>query len=444
MPLMPLLSAVLLGAVWVIEVIRVFTPAPTLAAIGLACLGLYAALALARASRHIAILFLLATGVAVALAAWQGSGEVLLAGFAKAQIFGAFLPSVLFLRATAEASPRIRRVREDLGGLDADGAKNWTQYGSHALGAVLNVGAMAILAPVVSRGSGVAARLELARASARGVGGAVMWSPFFVSIAFISQLVPGVPMWQPMAVGTGLALMGFALSYALFTPGMRGADFGASLRRLVPILAPMSFVIGAVVAASLAFRWSGLQAVAVVIPALCVAYIAVLGPSQAGSISRRTAASFARLSDELLIVVGATVLGAAIASLPAVQQLGSEVTPAMVSGPLLLAGLVLVLLALGQLGLHPMIGASIVVPVVAGGDFGICAVALVNAGVFAWGLNASVSIWTLPVAVAAGAFEVPASQMLAGRTWGYLALHAVGGIAYLAAVNAVLRWVGCA
>jgi hypothetical protein len=441
--MMPTISALLIGTVWLIEVIRVFTPAPTLAAIGLACLGVYAALALARASRHIAILFLLVIGAAVGIAAWQHGFPTLLAGFAKAQIFGAFLPSVLLLRATAEASPRIQRVREDLGGLDANGARSWTQYGSHLLGAVLNVGAVAILAPVVARGADTATRLELARSAARGVGGAVMWSPFFVSIAFISQLVPGVAMWQTMLVGTGLAILGFILSHALFTPGMRARDLRLSLARLGPILGPMSIVIGAVVAASLALRWSGLQAVAIVVPAMCVAYIAFLGPAKAGGIARRTVASFARLSDELLIVVGATILGAVVASLPAVQQLGAEVTPEMVAGPLLIAALVLVLLVLGQLGLHPMIGASIVIPVVAAGDFGVCRVALVNAGVFAWALNASVSMWTLPVAVAASAFEVPAARMFSRRTFAYLVLHAAGGLLYLAAANATLRALGC-
>ena len=443
MPPTAFVAALLLGAVWVIEVIRVFRPAPTLAAVGLACLAAYALLALARASRHIRALFLVVVAVAVALSAWQRDAAALLEGFSKAQIFGAFLPAILFLRATAEADPRIRQVREDLGGLAPEAAKSWTQYGSHLLGAVLNVGAFAILAPVVARGNDEPARLELARSAARGVGGAVMWSPFFVSLGFVSQLVPAATLWQAMAVGSGLAIMGFALSHALFMPSLGPAAWRASLARLAPILAPMSLVIGAVVAATLLLHWSGLQAVAIVVPALCIAYIALLGPSQGAAILRRTVASSTRISDELLIVVGATVLGAAIAALPAVQALGREVTPAMASGPVLLGGLVLVLLALGQLGLHPMIGASLVIPVVAGGDFGLCAVVLVSAGVFAWALNASVSIWTLPVAVASSAFSVNATRMMSRATWKYLALHAAGGILYLAAANALLRALGC-
>lgn len=436
-------SASLLAAVWVIEVVRVFVPDSRLASLGLACLALFTLLAFTRASRHIAILALLAMGSAVAIAVTQGSGDALIAGLRRAQVFGAFFPAVLLLRATAEASPRILRVRGDVAGLGEVGAQNWTQYASHALGAVLNVGAMAILAPVVSRGAPEQQRLALARSSARGVGGAVMWSPFFLSLAFVSALVPRAPMWQSMIVGSGLALIGLALSYLLFTRGLGAPLYRESLRRLLPLAAPMSLVVGAVVAASLLLGWSGLVSVAIVVPLLCVAYVSSLGADEARSVARRALVSFARLSDELLIVLGASVLGAAIASLPAVQQLGGEVTPALVQGPLLLTCLVLVLLALGQLGLHPMIGASIVIPVVAAGDFGLCAVALVCAGVFAWALNASVSIWTLPVAVGASTFEVPAGQMFSRRTFQYLVWHAAGGIAYLAAANELLRRLGC-
>jgi hypothetical protein len=441
-PLAPV-SALLLGIVWIAEIGRIFHPAPVLASIAAACLAAYVVLALARASAHIRMLFLLAVGASVAIAWMLGSAAALEAGFGKAQIFGAFLPSVLLLRATVEASPRIESLRGDLGKLGHEAAQNWTQYGSHALGAVLNVGATAILAPVVSRGADPARLLDLARSSARGVGGAVMWSPFFLALAFTSQLVPQTPLWQAMAVGIGMAMIGFALSWLLFTPTLGWAGYRASIGRLGPLVMPMLLVIGAVVGATLAFRWSGLQSVAVVIPLLCLGYVARLGAAEGRGVLRRTISNFSRLSDELLIVVGATVLGAAIASLPVVRELGASMTPELISGPALLAALVLVLLVLGQAGLHPMIGSSIVIPVVAAGGFGICGVVIVAAGVFAWALNASISIWTLPVAVAASSFAVAARQMQSRRTLQFAALHAVLGLLYLSAVNAILLRLGC-
>ncbi len=436
-------SAPLLGIVWVAEMVRVFHPSAILGHLAGACLAAYVVLALARSTAHIRGLFLVAVGASLATAWWIGSMAALLAGFAKAQIFGAFLPSVLMLRATVEASPRIALLRGDLGRLGHEARQNWMQYGSHSLGAVLNVGALSVLAPVVAAETDRERRLDLARSSARGVGGAVLWSPFFLSLAFTSQLIPHVPLWQSMGVGVGMAAIGLALSWLLFTPSLGRAGFVASVGRLAPLAMPMLLVIGAVVGSTLAFGLTGLQAVAIVVPALCLGYMATLGAAGARGVVRRTAANFGRLSDELLIVVGATLLGAAVAAMPAVREFGAGMTPDMIAGPALLAAIVVVLLVLGQLGLHPMIGASIVLPVVAAGDFGLCGVVLVAAGVFAWALNASVSIWTLPVAVASGAFGVPAAQMLSRRSLQFAALHAVAGLLYLAAVNAVLIRLGC-
>ncbi len=326
-------SALLLGIVWIAEIGLIFRHVPLLDFLGSVCLAAYIIMALARASVHIRTLFLLVLGVSLAIAWSLGATAGLAAGFAKSQIFGAFLPSVLMLRATVEASPRIERLRADLGRLGHEAAQNWTQVGSHALGAVLNVGATAILAPVVARGADPSRLPDLARSSARGVGGAVMWSPFFLALAFTSQLVPQAPLWQSMSVGAGLALIGLALSYRMFTPSLGWAGFRDSVAQLAPLVMPMLLVIGAVVGATLLFRLSGLQSVAIVIPLLCLGYIVTLGPLKGRSVLARTFTNFGRLSDELLIVVGATVLGAAVASLPVVRELGASMTPDADLGP---------------------------------------------------------------------------------------------------------------
>jgi hypothetical protein len=82
-----------------------------------------------------------------------------------------------------------------------------------------------------------------------------------------------------------------------------------------------------------------------------------------------------------------------------------------------------------------MIGVSIFVPVFASGAFGISPPLLVAAAVFAWGLSASVAIWTLPVAVAATSFNVPVARLYSRAAIRYLLLVGVLGLVYLAMVN---------
>jgi hypothetical protein len=436
-PRLAQLSGTLLAGVWIGELAAIVHPAPLLSAAVGAALAAFLLLAAARASAHIRVLFTVVVALAAAMAWWQGVPEALLHGFQRSEIFGAFLPSVLFLRATAESSPRIERLRHGLGDLDARASQNWTLYGSHALGAVLNVGAMSVLAPVVTRGVDEAQRTRLASASARGVGTAVMWSPFFVAIGFTSQLVPHVQVWQVMAVGTGLAAIGLALSHLLFTPTLGARAFAASVAQLRPLLAPMAVVIGAVVGASALLGWSGLQSVSLVVPLCCVAYLALLGPASAREAGRRTLASFGRLADELLIVVGATMLAVVVAALPAAHAIGADLTPGLISGFALMAALVFVLVALGLAGLHPMIGAGILLPPLAAGPFGICHAVLVETAVFAWGLSASISMWTLPIVAASLNFQVPVRSLMSRRSLGFGLAWAIAGILYLGAVNAI-------
>ncbi len=432
------LSGWLLLAVWIAELGALVTHARPLSLLATVGLAAFVVLAWLRASRHIRVLFVLVAGTATAIAAYVGDPRILARGFAQAQIFGAFLPSVLLLRATAESSPRVETLRHGVGRLSDEQARAFALYGSHALGAVLNVGAMAVLAPVVLRDAGDARRVGLAASAARGVGTAIMWSPFFVAMAFTSQLVPGAVLWQTMLIGAGSALMGLALAQMMFTPRMRLDELAESVRQFGPLLAPTLVMVGAVVGATLAFHYSGLQAVALVLPLLCLVYLAARGGAAMTRAARRTLESFGRLADELLIVVGALLLGVAVGSLPAVSHWAAGMTPGVLSGAPLLVALVVTFVGLGQFGLHPMIGASLLAPVLSAGPFGISPPVLVAALVFAWGLSATISIWTLPVAVAATTFGVPIAQLYTRRALAFAAVLCACALAYMALVNAWL------
>jgi hypothetical protein len=257
-------------------------------------------------------------------------------------------------------------------------------------------------------------------------------------MAFTSQLVPGAPLWQTMLIGSGSAVMGLALAHAMFTPGMRGGDVVASVREFGPLLVPTAVMVGAVVACTVVLHLSGLQSVALVLPVLCALYLVTRGPAVAAATARRALTSFARLADELLIVVGALLLGVAVGSLPQVAHLAAGMSPGVIAGAPLLAAVVITFVGLGQFGLHPMIGASLLAPVIAAGPFGISPPVLVAALVFAWGLSATISIWTLPVAVAATTFGVSVAQLYTRRALTYAAVLCALALAYMATVNAWL------
>ena len=429
-------SAWVLVVVWLAELASLLADLPWVSGLAFSGLMLYVAFAWLRASRHIRVLFVLVVSVAALIAGVESDAGILVRGFQSVLIFGAFFPAVMLLRATAQSSVWVRRLQQEMGGLSQDQARAWTMYGSHALGGVLNVGAMGVIAPAVMRDADLERRVVLATGAAHGAGAAVMWSPFFVSLAFVSQLVPSVPLWQPMVMGAGLAAMGLAVSHLLYTPALRGKALATSLRALGGIAAPTTVMVGTVVGATLMLGLSGLQAVALTLPLLCLAYLAVCKRDTQVQVARQAFSAFGRFADELLIVVGSMMLGVAVGSLDSVLALLAILNPGALSGWPLLAAMVVALLFLGQFGLHPMIGVSVLVPILAAGAFAISPPVIVTAAVFAWGLSASISIWTLPVAVAATSFSVPVTRLYTRRTMVFGAVLALLGIVYLGVLNA--------
>lgn len=166
----PGISRYLLGGIWFLEVVDLFYPRAELRHAGVIGLALFIGLTLFRASRHLRVLCVALTVVAVSIAAAFGNWGAIPRGLESALIFGAFLPTVLFMRATAEES------------------------------------------------------------SVRGVSSAIMWSPFFVAMGVASQLVPTVKLWQIMPVGLSIGLLGLLTAHVMFGRGVDAVAGGLALR----------------------------------------------------------------------------------------------------------------------------------------------------------------------------------------------------------------------
>lgn len=426
-----------LAALWLAQLGHLVTQWPPLARVSVALLALFLVTALFQASRHMRLLFAVVWAVACALALGAGRPALLWKGLEQSTVFGAFLPSLLLLRAAAQSSPLAERFRQRCAGLDGRQAVQGVLLGAHGLGSVLSVGVMGVLTLGLSREAPERQRLDSAGAAVRGMTTSVMWSPFFVAMGFSSQLVPAAPLAHVMMAGMGLALIGIALSMRLFTPGIGWRASWQAAQPLSLLVLPMTLTFGTVLALN-AWGFGGLQSVALALPVLCGAYMLRRGRATASFVTRATLSHFGRLSDEMLVVVGASVLGVCIAALPGVQAAVRSVDAATVHGSWLLVALVASLYTLGQIGMHPMIGAGLALPVLGAGAFGIHPVVLVSATVFAWGLSASSSIWTLPFATAASSFEVPVTKLWHGQALRYTLLFGLAGVAYLVGLNAWL------
>jgi len=401
-------------------------------------LALLMGLALLKASTHIrvqaTVLF-----TATAVLTWRsGDWAVLERGLRAALLMGAFLPVVMLVRSTVYLSPTVPAIRERLGAMSAAERRSWMTGGAQLLGSILTLGYVSVQRPMLPATVPDDERASLAESGVRGLGMAILWSPFFVASAMASQLVPGVAAWRIVLLGMALSALAGLIAHLMFNRELAPRAMPRVLRRLVPIVIPTGLLVGAVVLTSGLAGWNVLQSVIVVVPGVCAVYVLAHAPRQAGAVVREVAAGAGRMGDEVLVLTTATVFGAAVAGVGLPESLAGTVR-ALGEWPwLAIGGAVAAIAGLGVAGLHPMVSAAVIVPAYVGLGLPIADPVLLHIVVLAWALSSMVSAWTLPVVVSAAGFDVPVRRLLFGPNLRFVAVFGLSAVSALALLNRVL------
>ena len=432
------LSGALLGALWLLVVLSLLLPVPALRALAMLCLAAFLACAVPRASTHIRVLSVV-TACVVGWVAWRsGSWKPLEAGLGAGIVFGAFIPTIMLLRATADESPLLHETRGRIDAWTPAQIRFWVQGVAHVLGSFLMIGGYVIARSALPKTLGDGPRAQIGESAVRGLGLAACWSPFFVNSAIASQLVPGIPAWQLVGLGLAFALLGWALSRFFFFREMSAAALYEALRATAGFALPSAVLVALVIALSLATGLRNLEAVVLLVPAVCLLYLAGRGRASLARALRRVPPTLAKLSDEILVITVAMCLGAAIAGAGVWKE-----APALVAGlaglpSVLIAAEVAVIVGAGFLGVHPMISATVLLPLLAGVNRGIADLALAYVVVLGWALSAMLAIWTLPVASAATTFDVSVRRLALGANVRFVLAFGVCGCLALAGLNRLL------
>jgi len=437
-PRLNVVSGWLFVGLWLLVVVDLGLQSTALRRLAEAVLALLILLAMLKASPHIRLLagvLLSATGVLM----WRASDWwVIERGLGAALAVGAFLPVVALVRATVYASPTVPAIRERVGSMSDAERRTWMTGGAHLLGSILTLGYVSVQRPLLPREIGAAERTSLAECGVRGLGMAIVWSPFFVASAVAGQLVRGVAAWQIVALGLGLAAIGGVIAHLMFNRGLALRSFGRALARLEPILLPTVLLVGAVVGTSGALGWNVLQSVIVVVPLCCAAYLLAFARDQAPRIVPDVATSAGRMGDEVLILTASTVFGAAMAGVAIPEELADGLRALGDRAWIVIALSVFVITVLGIVGLHPMVSASVIVPACIALRLPIADVVLSHIVVLGWALSSIVAAWTLPVVMTAGAFGVPVRRLVFGPNLRFVAVFGAAAVAALVWLNALL------
>jgi len=406
--------------------------------------------------RHLGLsgkgLVLAAGAAAVAAAATlPDGGRAVGEGLGRAAFFATFITALGLLRQAALGSPLVRRCGRLL--VHQPPARRYAalSLGGHLFGNLVHAGGVALLATMIRQGSGAitdpaarAVREQRAGLAAyRGYAATILWSPLTVGMAILLASFPGVT-WPELALpGAGLAAAFMALGWGLdaVAGGRRGAAEGprpagdgtaADLGRLVALVAGIM---------GLAFAVAGTLSVRLVpgllmsVPVVTVAWLMwrarLLGPPAAGRLAlrhlaRRARHAFPAHRGEIAVLAAAGMLGVAgLAALPDGAVAGLA---AVVPSPAWLAGVVLPwgLLALGLVGVAPVVGLTLAAGVLGGAGVGgvppeAAALAL------GWGfvMSVIVSPASMSLLMLARLMERPVTRVGLGWNLGFAALALV-------------------
>jgi hypothetical protein len=423
-----------LATLGLIEVALILLPMAWLrgvAAWGLAAFVLFAATRARRATLLLAVPLAL---VAVGLALWRRSPELIERGLATALVFTAFLPAVQLLRAVAEVAPEVARARDRFSRLPARSAEAGFTLAAYALSVVLTVGSHALLAPLATA-DGADARRRIALAALRGAAIAPFWSPFFVGMAFMAHYLPGVPLWRTMLVGFVTATIGLALALFLFARA-RPRDVGPALIAILPLVPPVAGAAALLVAVAGLFGLSTLHAVILVMPAAALAHVRWCHPASVVPRVMRTAwAGLERMADEMVIVTVAMTAGVVLDATPGLVDAVRPLVAGLPAYAIVALGLGL-LVGGGLIGAHPMVTGTIVLVAFAGA---VDDLVLMQIGLIGWGLAAALSPSGITVMLAANFYGAPFQRLVYGRNLWFAGLLVALAVPWLTLVDRLAR-----
>ena len=406
-----LLSA-LAGILWLLAVLHILVPSAPLTWAMTVFLVCFVALAIPRISWHAQVLCGVLAAATVVLAALYGQWDAVPEGVARAAIFPGFLSTIVLLRAAADQRPEIASARRMFGMLDPARRDSGIVIGTHLIGAVLQVGVFAILAPILGRDASVAERREVFTAAIRGMSLVPFWSPFVIGMAVASQYLPHVPLWQIMSLGLALTTVGIAISVLVFDRNRSAAGLRLALQSLAPVALPIVIAALIVVATTAMTGFSTLQALIIALPIPCLLAIVQIKTGSVTQVLRQTAAGIGRIGPETSILTFATILGVVFeASLPhtgLLDWLKGNSLPA--------AGIVFVVIlsmsAAGLVGIHPIVSGTVLLVIFTSIPTGVADLVMMQALLIGWGLSSGISIGSLSIATGAAMFKIPPTDLV--------------------------------
>lgn len=371
-----------------------------------------------------------------ALALTEGGAAAILAALGRGAFIVALFTALGTIRAAAGGSEAILRCGRFLAEQPPGRRYLALTAGGHLFGLVLMYGAISLLGGLAVQATAGLADPELRHhrlrrmliAIQRGFAATLCWSPVAFSVVLATTLVPGAS-WSrvilpclvsaALVMGTGW-LMDWIFKPRLSTPPPeRQPQAGGWLASLWPLLALLAIIAAAVAAVDAASGVGVVGAVMLVVPCLALGWIALQMASARGTarrIARFVTQELPGYRGEIVLLFMAAFIGHLGAHLlaPVMDRAGLDL--ASVPAPVILVVLVWLIPVAGQVGMNPILAASLILPLLPSPEaLGLHPAALVVAVTGGWAISGVTSPFTASVLLLGSLSGQPARQ--AGLRW---------------------------
>ncbi|MDX9859354.1 MAG: hypothetical protein RBS99_00415 [Rhodospirillales bacterium] len=439
--------------VFVLTIVDHFLGVAAVGYVPVALLVLFVLLEVRRAPRAeiAAACVLTAGGLA---AAWLGGdpGYTIVSGIHRTQPFFLLFAAIAWLREPASASPSLRAAQEFALGQPAGRRFPVLISVAHALGSVLNLAGISLLAGVLQHAGSENTRHRFTRALTQGFTAAACWTPFFVAMSVGLSVVPGLAWSEVAPFGLAAALMLTVLSWAMdrlfyrrCEPAVAASAPARPTRRFEwrMVAVPASLfviVIGLIEAWAMPIP----VALGLVTPVYAAVWTSALAmgrasPAQAvGGLARRVAGGLPGLRGEILLFLAANLFGSGVAAALPPELVGRTLDAAALSPDALIVVVLFGILLLALIGLHPLVPVVVIGQVLPPALLGLPPAVFCALLVTIWGISTTVSPFSGTTLFMRRVGGLPAWRI----AWVVNGPYGVAGTVLLAAVVLLTRRLG--
>jgi hypothetical protein len=366
-------------------------------------------------------------GAGLALAAVSEQWEAVLSGLDRAAGFAAFLACLYALRAIVQSSPALPTVQSAFVAFRPAARRGALQLLGLVFAVPLAIGAVSVIAPLVAREEDPARRRDIATWAMRGVGLALVCSPFTVAMGVVvSSLGDALPVaWLMLAGSSGVLLLAgipFLLGQCRFPASLPGTFW----RALWQVLLPVVLLIAANMTLVFAGGLTPVQAAVLLIPLIGGLVAARRGATARRQMLSTTLATWRRFDAEIAVFVGSLVFAAVVTAMPEVRGLVARLAGLL--GPGALIGATVIGIAVpATLGIHMVMTATILLT--AFGPFmpDLPHLVLLGlAGLLGWSFGSMSASGSIAFLAAVNMLGVPARSLAFGANFRFMAAVMLG------------------